>query len=225
MMKMIRPAAIIVLFAILLSGCGQAEAPKDIRESTLVIDESGRVTAYLVEEFDKNYYNLSELTAMVQEDAAIFGSSETDSEKVKIVSVKTMEDDSSRVVVTYQFDSTGSYEELIKDQLFYGTVAEAIQSGYCNGVTLKSVKDQTLMTEADLLQRMEDSLIIYYPELVQPEEVKLNPEAEEQRQIVIYCPDEVGFVSQGTVVNQDGSISITWVEGSDYEPVYMLLGK
>lgn len=224
-MKIRRPAAIIVLLAIMFSGCGQADEPKNIRESTLVIDENGRVTAYLVEEFDKNYYNLSELSAMVQEDAANFGGSEAASEKVKIVSVETMEEDSGRVVVTYQFDGTSSYEELIKDQLFYGTVAEAIQRGYCDGVTLQSVKDGTLMTDADLLQRLEEYLVIYYPEQVQPEQVKLNPEAEEQGQIVIYCPNQVGFVSQGTVVNQDGSISITWVEGSDYEPVYMLLGK
>lgn len=225
MKKMGMPVAILVLFAIMFSGCGQVVVPKDIRESTLVIDKSGRVTAYLVEEFDKNYYNISELSAMAQEDAANFGGSAADSGQVKIVSVEAVEGDSSRVVVTYQFDDTGSYEELIKDRLFYGTVAEAIQRGYGNGVTLQSVKDGSLMSKADLLQNMGEYLVIFYPEQVQPDQVKLNPEAEEQGQMVIYCPEKVGFVSQGAIVNQDGSISITWVEGSDYEPVYMLLKK
>lgn len=225
MKKMGMPVAILVLFAIMLSGCGQSGVPKDIRESTLVIDKSGRVTAYLVEEFDKNYYNISELSAMVQEDAANFGGSEANSKQVKIMGVDAMEGDSSRVVVTYRFDDTGSYEELIKDQLFYGTVAEAIQRGYAKGVTLQSVQDGTLMTETDLMQNLGEHLVIFYPEQVQPDQVKLNPEAEEQGQIVIYCPDKVEFVSQGAVVNQDGSISITWVEGSDYEPVYILLKK
>lgn len=224
MKKLGMSAAILVLFAIMLSGCGQSKGPKDIRESTLVIDKTGRVTAYLVEEFDKTYYNLSELTAMVQEDAANFGWSAANSDQVKIVSVEPMEDD-SRVVVTYQFEDTGSYEEFIKDRLFYGTVAEAVQRGYCDGVTLQSVKDGTVISDKDLLQRLGEYLVIFYPEQVKPEQVKLNPEAEERKQIMIYCPDKVNFVSQGTAVNQDGSVVITWVEGSDYEPVYILLGK
>lgn len=225
MKKLGMPAAILILFATMLSGCGQSKGPKDIRESTLVIDKSGRVTAYLVEEFDKTYYNLSELTAMVQEDAADFGWSAANSEQVKIVSVEPMEGDSSRVVVTYQFEDAGSYEKYIKDRLFYGTVAEAIQRGYGDGVTLQSVKDGTVISDNDLLQRLGEYLVIFYPEQVKPEQVKLNPAAEERKQIMLYCPGKVSFVSQGTAVNQDGSIVITWLEGSDYEPVYILLGK
>ena len=218
MKKMRMPGAILVLFAILLSGCGKSKVPKDIRESTLVIDSNSRVTAYLVEEFDKNYYNLSELTTMAQMQAAEFAG-------VQFVSVENVQDDNSRVVINYQFDETDSYEKFTGDELFYGTVAEVIQQGYDSGISMLSVKDGSILTTEKLLQKLGQHFIIYYPIPVKPEEVKLNPESEEHRQISIYCPEAVEYVSQGAVVNQDGSITISWVLGNDYIPVYILLKK
>lgn len=220
------PAAILLLFAILLSGCEQPEEPKKvIRESTLVIDSSGGVDAYLVEEFDKNYYSLAELTSMAQMQISEFAGSATETNPIQLVSVDTVQDDSSRVIITYRFDQTGSYERFTGDKLFYGTVAEAIQQGYDSGVSLKSVKDGSTLTTEELLQKLEQHLVIYYPVQVNPEQVKLNPEAEEHRQIFIDCPDTVEYVSQGAVVNQDGSVTISWVLETDYEPVYILLRK
>lgn len=225
MKKMRMSGAILVLFAILLSGCGQSGIPKDIRESTLVIDSNGRVTAYMVEEFDKNYYNLSELTTMAQMQAEEFVSTGTESGQVQVVSVETVQDDSSRVVITYQFDETDSYKRFTGDELFYGTVAEVIQHGYDSGMSMQSVKDGSILTTEELLQKLGQHFLIYYPVQLKPEQVKLNPESEEHRQISIYCPETVEYVSQGAVINQDGSITISWVLGTDYIPVYILLKK
>lgn len=240
-MKRFERLAAFGLLAALLSGCGQAE-PQIIEESTLIISGDGGVTAHLVEEFDRSYYDPTELAAMAQVEAdlgeafpwvdlteletmarsAEGDDASADSGAVKLQGVETAQDGSSRIIVTFTFDSTDSYEVFTENReiLFYGTVAEALARGYGSGVSLQSVNDGTVLTGAGLSQESDRMLVIYCPD---QEDSAL--ETGEEIHFVIYCPSHVEYVSQGASLNQDGSVDAFWVKGTSYTPVYLLLRK
>lgn len=198
-----RLMAAFCLPAVLLSGCGRTAVPRTVEEPTLVISEDGSVTAYLVGKFDKSYYDPDELTAMARAEAEDFGESAVGAAPVTVESVQVSQDGSGRVVVTYAFGSTTSYEGFIGDRLFYGTPAEAIESGYGIGVTLQSVKGAAPLTREDLLQQAKRHLVIT------------------DAAVSVYCPEKVEYLSEGAVLNEDGSVDTSQADGL----VYILLKK
>lgn len=218
MRKFGKLAAVSGLLVVLLSGCGQAAAPEDIRESTLSISASGQLTFSLVGEFDRDYYDLAELRAMAEENAAVFGGSAeagndgtgtggSGTDHVTVKSVEAAQDGSSRVVVTYSFDSAESFESFLAyydlgERFFYGTVAEAAARGY-EAVTLQSAQSGDSMMAGALLQEPERHLIVT------------------DTAAYVYCPDRVEYISEGAVLNQDGSVDTTKASGL----VYILLRK
>lgn len=203
-MKSLKLAAGLCLLAVLLSGCGQTSVPDEISEPSLVIGSDGGVTAYLVGEFDKSYYDLSELTVMAREEAAEFGRPSQDGTMpVMLENVEAVQDGSGRVVVAYRFDGTASYKAFLGNELFYGTVEEALAQGYLFDMVFKSVGNGTPMTSETLAAEKERHLII------------TNAAA------VIYCPNKVTHVSTGAVMNSDGSVNASQAT----DTVYIILKK
>lgn len=197
-------AASVLFAAVLLSGCGQAMVPEEIVEPTLVIDSNGRVTAYLVGEFDKSYYDLSELTAMAREEAAEFGNASQDgTAPVTVKSVEAVQDGSGRIVLAYQFDSTDSYKGFIGNELFYGTVEEALSRGYIQDVILQSAGSGESLVREALEEQKEKHMIIT------------------DAAAVIYCPERVTYLSTGAAMKEDGSVDASLASGT----VYILLKK
>lgn len=195
-------AVALCLAAVLLAGCGQTSVPETIEEPTLILTGDGGVTACLVGEFDKSYYDLSELTEMAREEAAEYGLALDGTARVTVKNVETVRDGSSRIALTYVFDGTESYEDYIGESLFYGTVAEALSQGY-GGVTLESVRDGVSMTGEELAGETDRHLIVT------------------DTKAVIYCPDRVEYVSSGASLNGDGSVDASETEGL----VYILLRR
>lgn len=228
MRKVGRLGAACILLTVLLSGCGQGGIPENVQEPTLAVTDGGQVTACMVGQFDKFYYDLDELAKMARAEAAAYGGALGEKAPVRVDGVKASDDGDNHVIVTYIFDSPESYEDFLRtvlqfdELLFYGTVSEAFAQGYGDGVTLKSVKDDTIMTGAELAQNQEKHLIIYRPDIEEPSE---DSEKENITHVTIYCPEEVEYVSQGADINQDGSVDTIWTEGDVYEPVYILLRK
>lgn len=192
-----------VLAVLLLTGCGEAKIPKTIDSSMLSVSKNGEVTAYLVEDFAKSYYDISELTSMAVEEAAQFNTvNQTgDTIPVKVEQVEALTDGTNRVKVIYQYDSTDSYSAFNEEPLFYGTVGEAVLKGYSTKVILGSVKDGTLFTEEQLKQATEKRLLI-------------APAG-----VYVYCPGKVEYISEGATVAEDGSVDTTQAD----EYVYILL--
>lgn len=204
MRKYGRLAAASLAVLLLVTSCGQAGGPDHPEGPALVLAGDGKVTAYLVGEFDKDYYSLDELETMAKEEAAAFGGAgEGGAAPVSVEKVEAYADGSGRVIVTYGFDSTGSYEAFIGGQLFYGTVSEALLQGFARDVVLKSVSGDTQMNADELSQQSGLHLIVT------------------DVSAVIYCPEKVTHVSAGAVLNQDGSVDVSQAGGT----VYILLRK
>ncbi len=194
------------LAALLCAGCGQEQGPATVKENALVISDKGEVTAFVVGELDRSYYDREELANMARAEADAFNERYKTGEQA-LVSVEQVEplEETGKVVVTYHFDSADSYSQFMgqyeDSSLFYGTVAEAASRGYLSGAGLADVKDGTSLTEEGLKQHGERYLVIT------------------SAKASVYCPAKVTHVSKGAAMNEDNSVGTFQAEGT----VYILL--
>ena len=89
MKKRVLAAVCICFLLMMLAGCGGAGVPDTVETTTICIDKKGGVTYYLAGAFDREYYQLEELTSMAEKEAAEFcesaGASAVTVEKVELV--------------------------------------------------------------------------------------------------------------------------------------------
>lgn len=198
---------LVCLLAVLLAGCGQAGVPEAVDSTTVFLDKNGGMTYYLVEEFDKDYYSLSELSAKAADEADKFNKGAGEKQSVAVDKVETLQENESKVLIVYRFDGYASFNEFNEksnkklNKIFYGTVDEAFSQGYIAKALLRSVKDETVKTEEQLKQEGTRKLIVT------------------DEKAVFYCPAKVTYISEGAVLNEDGSVDASAAEGT----VYILL--
>lgn len=187
-----------IFTALTLAGCGQVKVPDVVDVSTIAITEEGTVTSYLVDIFDQEYYDISELASMAITEAAEYNTEKQSGETVPVTvdKVEALEDGSQKVVVTHKYDSADTFMDYNDSVLFYGTVQEAVNEGYNLNVVLKSIKDDSVLSEEDLIQDGERHLVIT------------------KEKARIYCPEKVTHISEGAVVDSDGSVDTTQTEST-----------
>lgn len=181
-----------ILTVLTLAGCGRAKVPDVMNETSIAIAKDGTVTSYLVEDFDKEYYDISELASMAITEAADYNTQNQTGEMVLVTvdKVEVLEDGSGKVMVTHKYNNSETFTDYNDSVLFYGTVQEAVNAGY--GLdAVKSVKDDTILSEEELVQNAEKHVIIT------------------KEKVKIYCPEKVTHVSEGAAVVADGSVDAT----------------
>ncbi len=196
-----RLAALVCLFAAAFAGCGRTKAQEAVEATTVIVDKGGGLTYHLVEDFDKEYYSLSELSDMVRREAADFNGGRESRQTVAVDTVERLQGDEGRVLISYRFDGYQSFHQFTQGSFFYGTVDEAFRQGHIVQALLKSVKDGTLKTE-DQLRREGAKKIIITAE-----------------KALIYCPAKVTYLSDGAVLREDGSVDASAAE----KMVYILM--
>lgn len=190
--------AFVCLLAMVLGGCGQDGVRGEVESTTISVDRNGRLTYYLIGEFDKDYYSLSELSAMAAEEVDDFNRSTEEKQSVAVDKVEILQENKSKVLIVYQFDGYASFNEFNGGDFFYGTVEEAFKQGYIREVQLKSVGDGSTKTEEQLKQEGTKKLIVT------------------EEKAVIYCPSRVAYISEGAVLNEDGSVDAAAADGTVY---------
>lgn len=179
--------------AIALVGCGSTKMPETIEKTTISVQKEGEVTVYLVETFDKSYYDISELTSMARKEAADYNTEKQQGEKVPVSVLQVEEIAGDNVMITYEYQDAETYMDFAEGVLFYGTVQEALAEGYnLEELPLSSVKDGTLAKEGYLQQEAKEKHVLI-----------TDQKAE------IYCPYGVTYISQGAVYNENGSVDTT----------------
>lgn len=130
--KMWTALCMMFLCASLCAGCSNSDAPDNINQNSIVIDKDGRITSYIVTEFDEEYYDLDDLKKMMQEEIAAHNTSNQTGENAPVVleSVDWLEGSSNSVIVTHSYDCAATYESYTGNKLFYGTIQEAASAGY-----------------------------------------------------------------------------------------------
>ncbi len=193
----IKGIGICMAATLMMAGCGQAKVPDVVEVTSIAVTQQGEVTSYLVEEFEKDYYNISELTSMAMEEVANYNTEHQEGELIPVVveKVEALPENSNKVVLIQKYNNTDTFMDYTDNVLFYGTVNDAVNAGYDLDVVLKSVKDNTLLSKEQLLQEAEMYLLI------------TNENA------MIYCPKKVTYVSEGAFCEEDGSVNATQTEG------------
>lgn len=200
--KMRALLAALVLCGLLLTGCGGAKVPETVTVPTISVSDKGVITSYLVGDFDKNYYNISELSKMVMDEAEKYNGTkqqEGDNVPVAVDKVEMAGDGSARAVVTLTFDSQENYKEYCKTDFFYGTVEQALEAGYQTDTELINVKKAEDTIGGEEISQMGGKHIMILEE-----------------KATVVCPRKVLYLSQGLVMNQDGTVDATQGEGLSY---------
>lgn len=107
-----------------LAGCGDEEAVYDT--TTLIVNSDGTMTEVAVEAFDKEYYNASELESYAKSEVQDYNYKKV-STQILLEGVE-VEDGVAKVTMSYKTDE--DYREFNEDELFVGTVKEAMEEGY-----------------------------------------------------------------------------------------------
>ena len=198
MKKRVMAVVCICLLLMAFAGCGGAGVPDTVETTTICIDKKGGVTYYLAGAFDREYYQLEELTSMAEKEAAEFCES-AGASAVKVEKVELVPEGGDKVVITYRFDGCEAFEGFNNSGLFYGTVGEAKDAGYAVGVVLTNEKGEELPLNADMDRRV----------------IITDAKA------LVYCPSKATGVSVGAALKEDGSVDTTAAEGT----VIILLKK
>ena len=186
------------LLVLSLGGCGQAaKLPSEVINTSLVVEKDGKVTSYLVNTFDKDFYTLDGLEEMVREEADEFNSTHGDGSEdpMTVVSVQTL-GDGATVQVVQDFDSADSYAEYNEQDLFYGTRVEALSQGISVDLGLVDAANGTPADSGKLNKALEKGHLII-----------TNASA------YIYCPYPVLYVSEGVVMGEDGYVDASQSDG------------
>lgn len=147
----VRLSCVLCLCILLLTGCGEVAIPETVSAPTIAISEDGLVTQYLVDNFDEDYYDITELREMVTEEVNKFNAAQkTESAPITVQSVENATDGSNKVIVKLQYNNADSYQKYNESQLFYGTIAQAHEAGYELDITMTSVKDGSAIGKAEI---------------------------------------------------------------------------
>ena len=124
MMKINTGILIALIMAACLLGCGADET----KTTTVSLDKKGKIINTIYEDFGEEYYDISELTRMAEDEIALFNS-ERLSEKITLGSVDKISD-GTMVKMVLNFETTDDYEDFNNTTLYYGTVQDAMDRGY-----------------------------------------------------------------------------------------------
>ena len=140
--------------AILLGGCLEKE--DDYAETTLKLQKRGHVSESIVENFDKDYYNLEELKGEFTQMIGAYNDS-IGSEEIKL---KKIELKDSLVYVDIDFNGPSDYESFVGEKLFVGTIGDAYDNGYTMDVVLKGTEKGDKIEKIQIMGMPERTVII-----------------------------------------------------------------
>lgn len=111
------------LLTFCLTGCGERFEPT---ESTIYITGKGEVKSAVMESFEEDYYDFSELTENVEKEVEAYCLDKND--EALTVEALTCSEDMVTLIMNYQ--TAAAYAEFNDVLLFAGTCQEALDAGY-----------------------------------------------------------------------------------------------
>lgn len=170
----------LVISALTLFGCGEPKVPENPEEEMIIISETGTVREILVESFDKDYYDIKELEAFVQEEVNLYNQKYSQNQSTPVmvgrVSILHSQDQGKCAKVEMTYLNCHAYAEYNEAILYYGSLAEG---AYLMG----------------------ESLI--------PEEYEENTVIITNQPMKLYAPGKVKWVSGSYPISADGSVDLT----------------
>ena len=153
-------SAVICLFflaVLFISGCGTGT---DYNETSVKILKKGRIESDIVESFEANYYNASELKDMLNKAAGEYNEKEGEKDCISIKDIDVGKN-VARAVIVYR--NSSDYAKFNKVDFFYGTVSEALAKGFDLSMMMLSIDDGGKYGFAEL-KNTEDTHIVILSE-------------------------------------------------------------
>ena len=183
-----------LLLMICLFGCGKAEAWKKWQTQQMQIDQNGQIIYCIVDSFDKNFYDVTELNSMAVKEAAEYnGKNKTGEEMpVSVLEVAMVEGSENTVRVVYQFHEDSAYAGFTGEKLYFETVEETFAAKHVFTGTVLSAGEESITLD-------------------QPTQVKLRAKhiLVTDAKTVIQLPYEPLYYNSGVKVLKDGKIDTT----------------
>lgn len=161
----------------ILCGCGSNSNTdtKEYNGSSIVMNEDGSLTEYILEETDQTEQStqtldVDELQKFIDSEIADYNSFMGREDAVSCQNC-SVEDD--RMNVTMDYASCEDYAAFNRVTLFTGTVAEAKAAGYELKLDATTAEDHHVVTAAEV-RKMEDSMILI---TTMPYEIRLTADA------------------------------------------------
>lgn len=195
----------LLLLICILPGCTQKEAVYvPITSNTIEVLEDGSITGYIVEPFDKDYYDIKELETMVRTEMEAYNEEKMELTKgqarvpVVVDKVRMAEDGSKKAVVALNFANAAVYQDYMDRELFYGTLAEAIAEGYDVDKKLAEVKGGKVLTGDKLLKNGDKKIVIL------------------EETVMVRTYQKVQYLSTGAKKTEEGFVDCTLNEELKY---------
>ena len=127
--KLLASLGVVLIMGMAFAGCEKDDSWKKWTQEQMAIDKDGQIIYCVTDSFDKNYYDLEELTGMAVQEAAKYNGEhkKIESIPVTIAEIAKINETSNVVRVVYQFDGYESFSGFIGTKLYYGTLEEAIK--------------------------------------------------------------------------------------------------
>ncbi len=166
-----------ILLVCCLAGCGDQETSYDT--TTLVVKDDGTFVEVVVEPFDKEYYDASELESFVQNEIQEYNLRKV-STQLSLEGVE-VEDEIAKVSISYKTDE--DYRNFNEGTVFVGTVREAINEGYQFDQTFRAYEKTEDVSVAQVTENGNYGIVI-------------TAEA-----INVALPDKILYISENVVTN------------------------
>lgn len=146
---------VIMLAVVFLCACGE-QKPEDIGATTLYFRNDGSITATFVEDFSQSYYDMTELQTETDAEIAAYNLN-AGQDKIEMTFF-AVEGNIAKMQIN--FADADAYSDYIGEDVFCGTVAEALEEGYDLKFSLTNPQDANDVIGEHELLAMQDSNII-----------------------------------------------------------------
>ena len=130
-------ALAVCFFVVSVYGCGE----KKISETKITISKDGSINNMIIDEFGKDYYELSELEDMAADEISYYNS-EYDSPRISLVESSVSED--GQVSLSMDYSNYIDFAHFNQVTFFYGTVSEATDKGFSVSGDLVDSQGETI---------------------------------------------------------------------------------
>ncbi len=156
-MKLVKKIGILSVFlTVFMAGCFGTKKVEDITHSTIIVNKDNSVSVVYVEDFSKGYYSESEVRTQIDDEIAKLNSAA--GETVATVDSFAVENGVAKLNIT--FTRAEYYNLFDSEDLYVGTVSDALNAGYDLDVTLRNYDDTETVGYDQLSALGENHIVI-----------------------------------------------------------------
>lgn len=170
----------IVILTVCLTGCDNRRIPD---ESQLVVEKDYSLKSYLIEPFDREYYDFADFKEWINKEVSLFNNSSADDSYVQLLQVLKIEE-SDMVAVTLKYSDYNAYSSFYDEPFFCGRVSDSFSRDVAIPETLNDADSGDKITKSAISDLGDYNLLVWTGDtrVILPEKIQ-------------YCSSNVEVIS------------------------------